>query len=579
MLDTLPSHLRVFVREQDYARYSAKDHAAWRVLLRMLTKQLSASAHPVYLEGMEKTGITLNRIPTIEGMNEKLAALGWAAVVVDGFIPPAIFMEFQARRILPIAQDMRSTEHLLYTPAPDIVHEAAGHAPFIVDSDYAEFLQQFGEVGMKALATQQDHAVYEAIRHLSIVKEMGGASGDDIRDAEQALQQCLAAKEKPSEAALLSRLHWWTVEYGLVGTPQDYRLFGAGLLSSLGESRNCLDDERVKKRVLTVDSIATDYDITSEQPQLFVAASCRHLSQVLYQFSEGMAFRRGGLAALEKAIDAGVVCTAQYNSGLQVSGKISTVCADAMGNPIYLSTEGETQLSYGHSQLLGHGIDRHPQGFGSPIGRIQNLTQSLANYSVDELAEHGIRRGESVTLKYVSGITVSGRLEHIERRDHKNILLSFSQCRVVDANGDVLFSPEWGHYDLAVGDVIESVFGGAADRSQFPLYRHLAVEPTPVPGNHVVDTSVEALYNTLNQWHWQGGFSKRDIRDLIRILQDHPQEWLARCDLLQLVGTEHSVAMGLSNALQTFTQGSDQVSQCVHAFLKQVNDSTAGRGE
>ena len=103
-------------------------------------------------------------------MNDCLRDLDWRAVVVDGFIPPAIFMEFQALKILVIALDMRSADHLLYTPAPDIVHESAGHAPFIVDIDYAEFLQRFGEVGMKAISTKADLEQYEVIRQLSILK-------------------------------------------------------------------------------------------------------------------------------------------------------------------------------------------------------------------------------------------------------------------------------------------------------------------------------------------------------------------------------------------------------------------------
>jgi phenylalanine-4-hydroxylase len=145
IIDSLPAHLRPFVATQDHgAHYTPRDHAAWRFLLRRLRAQLAATAHPVYLEGLEKTGIRVDHIPSIDEMNRCLHALGWRAVVVDGFIPPAIFMEFQARRILVIALDMRSVEHLLYTPAPDIVHESAGHAPFLVDIDYAEFLQRFG---------------------------------------------------------------------------------------------------------------------------------------------------------------------------------------------------------------------------------------------------------------------------------------------------------------------------------------------------------------------------------------------------------------------------------------------------
>ena len=145
---SLPLHLRPFIKTQDYQRYTPRDQAVWRFIMRHLTRQLADTAHPVYLEGLARTGIALDHIPSIDEMNASLARMGWRAVVVDGFIPPAIFMEFQALKVLVIALDMRSVEHIFYTPAPDIVHESAGHAPFIVDVDYAEFLQRFQVLGV-----------------------------------------------------------------------------------------------------------------------------------------------------------------------------------------------------------------------------------------------------------------------------------------------------------------------------------------------------------------------------------------------------------------------------------------------
>lgn len=292
ILHSLPAHLRPFVAEQDYARYTARDHAVWRFLMRHLVVRLGDGAHPAYREGLRRTGIDLERIPAIDAMNERLNRFGWRAVAVDGFIPPAAFMEFQALRVLPIAQAMRRIEHILYTPAPDIVHEAAGHAPFLADADYAAFLQRFGEVGVQARTSDGDREVYLAIRRLSILKESPDAGADAIAVAERDLERALAANREPSEAARLSRLHWWTVEYGLVGRVDGYRLFGAGLLSSLGECVNCRDDRRVKKIPLSLDAIEQPYDITREQPQLFVARSFGHLRGVLEAFAGRVGRRR-----------------------------------------------------------------------------------------------------------------------------------------------------------------------------------------------------------------------------------------------------------------------------------------------
>lgn len=524
---SLPAHLRPFVQVQDYAqRYTAQDQALWRFIMRHLVQQLRVTAHPVYLEGLARTGIALDHIPSIDEMNACLAQLGWRAVVVDGFIPPAIFMEFQALRVLVIALDMRNVDHVFYTPAPDIVHEAAGHAPFIVDVDYAEFLQRFGEVGMLAIASQRDHAQYEAIRKLSILKETPGVPASAIAAAEQALTELQEAGEAPSEAALLARLHWWTVEYGLVGDLADYRIFGAGLLSSLGESRHCLDDARVRKLPLTVDAVARPYDITREQPQLYVTRSCRHLSQVLEEFAATMAFRVGGAAALRRAIAAGTVCTATYDSGVQVSGRFNALRCDAVGQAIYLQCEGPSQLAFRGREIYGHGTAAHSDGFGSPVGKLKDFTRCLSEYSVDELQAHDIRMGERVCLEFLSGITVRGHLHHVVRQEHRNLVLSFLDCTVTDLQGNVLFEPGQGRYDMAVGGAITAVSGGSADREKYPLYQPLASTHTQ---HAATDPTLEAAYQAVLALGQQGNEAAAAAA-----LDEWPDDWLLRVEVLAL---------------------------------------------
>jgi phenylalanine-4-hydroxylase len=471
IIASLPGHLQPFARVQDHAtHYTRRDHALWRYLMRRLTRSLATSAHPVYLEGLARTGISLRHIPSIDAMNESLAELGWCAIVVDGFIPPAIFMEFQARRVLVIALEMRDESHTEYTPAPDILHEAAGHAPFIVDVDYAEFLQRFGEVGMRAIPNQHDIGLYEAVRELSDLKAARDADPVAVQAAETRLAELAASDVEPSEAALLARLHWWTVEYGLVGSVDDYRIFGAGLLSSLGESQRCLDDERVRKIPLTVDAIRWNYDITREQPQLFVTRSCRHLSQVLEEFAAGMAMTRGGAPSVRRAIDAQTVCTAELDTGMQISGRFTEVLCDAVDNVSYLRTTGPSQIAWYGRELLGHGTDAHAEGIGGPVGYLKEFSRCLSEYSVDELRAHDIRLDRPVTLEFLSGITVSGVLRHILRQEQRNLLLQFDDCRVTTLDGRTLFEPGWGRYDMVVGARVTSVFGGTADREAFRLY-------------------------------------------------------------------------------------------------------------
>lgn len=471
VIQSLPSHLQPFVAHQDYSQYTPRDQAVWRFLLEQLKLNLSTSAHPTYLEGLEKTGISQQRIPRIEEINHCLNQIGWRAVVVDGFLPPAIFMEFQALKVLVIAVNMRSFAHMLYTPAPDIVHESAGHAPFLIDIDYAEFLQRFGELGMVSIANKGDIEVYEAVRNLSIVKETPDATPEEINKAESQLEDAVASHTEVSESALLTRLHWWTVEYGLVGDLKDYHIYGAGLLSSLGESVNCLDDSKVIKRLLTVDAIKESYDITEEQPQLFVTESCRHLSQILEEYGRHMCCNRGGASALQEAVDAATVNTAMTNSGVQISGTFTRVITDAVGHATYYNTTGPTQLCYQDKQLSGHGIDYHAHGFGSPVGRLRGFERCLSSYTVDELKRHHIEFDQEAELNFLSGITVRGVVTGLIRRDQKNILLSFKDCTVTDNNGDILFDPSWGIFDMAVGDSVVSVKGGSADQDNYPLYK------------------------------------------------------------------------------------------------------------
>lgn len=530
IIASLPVHLRPFVQTQNYERYTARDQAVWRFIMKQLTRQLKDRAHPVYLEGLARTGISLDHIPSIDEMNASLAQLNWRAVVVDGFIPPAIFMEFQALKVLVIAVDMRSVDHILYTPAPDIVHESAGHAPFIVDVDYAEFLQRFGEIGMKAISSRADLEFYEAIRRVSILKECPGSTPREVEEAEAALVELAKINTSLSEASLLTRLHWWTVEYGLVGELDDYRIFGAGLLSSLAESRQCLDDASVRKLPLTVDAVRYPYDITRTQPQLFVTRSCRHLSQVLEEFAATMCFQRGGAESLKVAIEAATVCTAQYDSGVQVSGVFAQVLCDAVNNEIYLRTSGPTQLAWGSRELYGHGVEYHSEGFGSPIGHLKDFSRCLSHYSFDELKAHNIVVGEQVRLEYLSGITVQGRLRQIHRQEHRNLLLTFDECTVTDLAGRVLFDPAWGTYDMAVGSAIKSVYGGVADRESLQLHK-----PTPTTGTIRVpqDSNLMDLYARIARLNREKASPDTGLLQAVEQgLGAYPQEWLLRYELL-----------------------------------------------
>src|SRR6184192_2193402 len=364
----LPKHLLQFAVDQRYDEYTPVDHAVWRFIMRQNIFFLKEYAHKVYFQGLLDTGISFERIPRIEEMNDILGRIGWGAVAVDGFIPPAAFMEFQAYKVLVIACDMRQIHHIEYTPAPDIVHEAAGHAPIIVDLEYSKYLQRFGEVGAKAMQSRRDFELYQAIRHLSILKERPNSDADEVEEAQKLVEHRQKTLGEPSEMALLSRLHWWTVEYGLIGTLENPKIYGAGLLSSIGESVSCLEP-KVKKLWYSIDAQNQPFDITTRQPQLFVCRDFQDLRDVLEAFASKMAYRVGGLEAINKAIECQRVATCEYSSGLQVTGVFTEALTDEDDSAIYLRTSGKTALAFQGKELEGHGIDYHKDGFGSPVGK------------------------------------------------------------------------------------------------------------------------------------------------------------------------------------------------------------------
>ena len=133
----LPKHLHKYILKQPYDDYTAQNQAVWRYVMRSNLDFLQQVSYGDFADGLKKTGIAINDIPRMEGMNRILKDLGWAAVAVDGFIPPSIFMEFQAHNVLVISAEIRTMKHIEYTPAPDIIHESAGHAPIIADDEYA----------------------------------------------------------------------------------------------------------------------------------------------------------------------------------------------------------------------------------------------------------------------------------------------------------------------------------------------------------------------------------------------------------------------------------------------------------
>ncbi|MBC7370338.1 MAG: aromatic amino acid hydroxylase [Bdellovibrionaceae bacterium] len=539
-MESLPKHLQKYVVEQNYKKYTPVEQASWRYILRQLKAFLSVHAHESYVEGLEKTGISIDTIPRIEDISAKLKEFGWRAIPVSGFIPPAAFMELQSLGVLPIASDMRTLDHLLYTPAPDIVHEAAGHAPILTQPEFAEYLRQYAQIAKKAIISKEDIEMYEAIRDLSDLKEASDSTAEKIAAAESRLDKVTKSMGHISEASELGRMNWWTAEYGLIGDLKNPKLFGAGLLSSVGEAKFCLSD-KVKKIPLTVDCIRHGYDITEPQPQLFVTPDFKSLPKVLKEMADQMAFRKGGLSSLQKIIQAESVNTVQLNSGIQISGILAEVLTPPHPSQeiAYLKFKGPSQLSFADHELQGHGIEYHFEGFGTPIGKLKMFPSicpsKLSDSQWDKLSA---APGKTMKLEFTSGVVVTGLFNGRVEQEQKTILLSLTEATAT-YHGKVLFDPSWGTYDMAIGSSVPSVFGGPADRFNYGDTEDFVAARVPQRAYSEKEKLFHSQYAKVRELRERDLRGEELVQSLESVVQIHDKnfenDWLLRLEIFELL--------------------------------------------
>lgn len=560
----LPENLHAFIVKQPYNEYTAQNQAVWRYVMRLNVDYLKKVAHESYIDGLRLTGISIDEIPHMEGMNRILKDIGWAAVAVDGFIPPNAFMEFQAHNVLVISSDIRTIDHVGYTPAPDIIHEAAGHAPIIANPEYAEYLRRFGELGSKAISSPDDDRMYEAIRKLSILKENPNSTQAEVDAATAEVETIQNEVAELSEMAKIRNLHWWTVEYGLIGSIEDPKIYGAGLLSSIEESKDCLDPS-IEKRPYTIEAAEVNFDITAAQPHLYVTPNFAHLSFVLEKFANKMAVRTGGLSGLQKLIKSTKMGTVELSTGIQISG-VFTRAIEHEGAPIYLQTQGPTALASQGRELIGHGTHQHRDGFGSPVGKLEGTNLAIEDMSPRDLEAYEIVEGQVVTLNFEGGVCVEGRIVTGKRDIRGKIqLITFKECRVTYGD-EVLFDPSWGVYDMAVGKSLVSAFAGPADDKSFKnihkksdtLTQKIIYSPQELALHKEY-----ALLKTLRETFENAPDVGASVKELTPALNEfwqstkisYPREWLLFLELLELMSlTNHAQGDEVRTHLEELSQ-------------------------
>jgi phenylalanine-4-hydroxylase len=187
--------------EQNWQMYRQEEHAVWRFLFERQQRLLVGRACREYLEGLAGLGVAANGIPDFRHLNDILdRATGWRIVAVPGLVPDDVFFAHLARRCFPSTCFIRRRDQLDYLQEPDVFHDICGHVPLLMNPVFADYMQAYGEGGLKALG----------LGHLQH----------------------------------LARLYWYTVEFGLIATPAGLRIYGSGILSSAGESVYSLEDPR-----------------------------------------------------------------------------------------------------------------------------------------------------------------------------------------------------------------------------------------------------------------------------------------------------------------------------------------------
>ena len=534
LIDRLPKHLKQFIKPQNYEGYSSINQAVWRYVIRRLVNYLTNVAHKSYLEGLKKTGVGAEEIPNLYGMNRILKEIGWAAVAVDGLIPPNAFMEFQAYKVLVIASDIRQLKNIEYSPAPDIIHESAGHAPIIVNPDYAEYLRRLGDIGSKAILSKHDIDVYEAVRKLSILKEAEGINQEEIDVAEAKVNELQGMNVTLSEMAQIRNLQWWSVEYGLIGDIDKPQIYGAGLLSSIGESSSCLKHD-VKKFPYSIAAAQQVFDVTKPQPQLYVTPDFSYLMQVLEEFSNTLSLRKGGSKGLQKLIDSQMVGSIELNTGLQVSGKFSRSILNEDNEVIFFKTEGPTALAFREKELIGHGTNYHKNGFSSPLGKLKNINLAIEDMGPIDLKAYNFYDQKWLSFEFESGIKVEGlNITGIRNIYGKLMLIQLKDCTVTYKN-EFLFLPEYGVYDMVVGKDIVSTFAGTADSNSFPNLYDKSTTSAIKQSKSIDEIKLEKHYDSVRRYRNNGIKDSAFLENLFKEIKvKHPKEWLLILEILEI---------------------------------------------
>ncbi len=257
---------------QDWASYSAAEHAMWDRLFARQANMLPTRVIPAFMEGLDVLRMSKPGIPDFDELNDRLfRATGWQVVAVPGLVPDEIFFEHLANRRFVAGRFIRMPEQLDYLEEPDIFHDVFGHVPLLVHPVFADYMQAYGEGGLRAA-------------RLGMI------------DA-------------------LARLYWYTVEFGLIRDGGDLKLYGAGIVSSYGESLFAIDDpspnrigfdlERVMRSLYRIDDYQQNYFVIDSFEDLLQQTRDADLGPIYDRLRDQEAIDVGRLLPTDRVLHAG----------------------------------------------------------------------------------------------------------------------------------------------------------------------------------------------------------------------------------------------------------------------------------
>ena len=237
--------------EQIYKNYTSEDFNVWNTLFNRQIDALKPTVSVSYLEAIERIGFTEIQIPDFTEVNKILASTtSWKIEVVPNICPDAKFFECSANKIFTSTCWLRTMSQLDYLEEPDMFHDVFGHMPLLTNKAYADFFSAFGKV---------------AIRYL----------------------------HNPQAIQLLSRIYWFTIEFGMIEENNSLKIYGAGIISSFGETQHAIDNQ-TQKHPFEIDTIMnTPYRTDIIQDKYFVIQSFEQLYQSIPMIEEKLAERFG----------------------------------------------------------------------------------------------------------------------------------------------------------------------------------------------------------------------------------------------------------------------------------------------